>query len=64
MLVLHSLDQFSAYILDLEADIEGLLAGLGIEITDTWGYYDNSLVLEETEDRCLNREFREFVQGS
>jgi len=62
VLVLHSLDQFSAYILDLEADIEGLLAGLGIEITDTWGYYDASQEPEETEDRCLNREFREFVQ--
>lgn len=62
VLVLHSLDQFSAYILDLEEDIESLLAGLGIEITDTWGYYDVSQDPEETEDRCLNREFREFVQ--
>lgn len=63
VLVLHSVDQFSAYILDLEADIEGLLAGLGIEITDTWGYYDRSHLPEETEDRCLNREFRKFVQN-
>ena len=37
VIVPHSIDQFSAYVLNQDDDIEELLAGLGIELTDTWG---------------------------
>lgn len=62
VIIPHSVDRFSAYILDLEEDIDEFLAGLGIEITDTWGYFDREIEPIETEDQCLNRNFRDFVQ--
>lgn len=63
IIVPHSIDQFSAYILHLEEDIDEILAGLGIEITDTWGYYNTSQMPEETEDQCVIERFNNFVQN-
>jgi hypothetical protein len=54
-------DSFIAYIFDEDADVEELQAALGVEIISTWTYYKKGEILEETEDECLDRNFREYV---
>ncbi|MDY6873920.1 MAG: type II restriction endonuclease [Chloroflexota bacterium] len=63
VIIPHTIEQFSAYILSHDEDIEELLAGLGIEITDTWGYMGISNIPEEIENNCLDYQFRQFVHS-
>lgn len=62
VLIPEQRDRFTAYVLDLEDDIEEFLAALGVQIVDTWGVFDKgSAVSLETEDACVERHFREFA---
>jgi hypothetical protein len=55
---------FTAHVLDLDDDIESLLAALGIEIVGSWAAYQTGKELPtETEDECINRRFRTFSQS-
>lgn len=62
VLVPHSLNQFNAYVLDLDEDIEDLQSALGVEIIRSWVAYELGVDQSETENACLNRRFREFAE--
>lgn len=53
---------FTAYVLDLDEDIEELQAALGVEAFEHWGVYQGGVPRFETEDECVNRQFRAFAQ--
>lgn len=61
VLIPKSLTEFNAYVLDLDEDIEEIQATLGVEIIKSWVAYEEGKFLEETEDVCLNRKFRELA---
>lgn len=61
VLIPKSHDEFIAYVLDTEDDIEEVQAALGIEVAATWGVYDAAAAPVETEDECIDRQFREFA---
>lgn len=62
VLVPKSYDEFSAYVLDLDDDIEHATSTLGVEVLDKWGaIYTAEGRPAETEDECVDRHFREFV---
>ncbi len=64
VLIPERLERFTAYVLDLEDDIEELLAALGIQIVDTWGIFDQGRAVPlETEDACVDRHFREYASA-
>ncbi len=57
-------NEFSAYVLDDDDDIEEIKATLGVEITKTWGAFragDEPEMEGETEDECVDARFRHFV---
>jgi len=53
---------FRAYILGLEEDISEIQAVLGVEVADRWAIFAAGLRSEESDDDCLNRKFRDFVE--
>jgi type II restriction enzyme len=61
VLVPISLEQFHAYVLDLEDDIEQVQAALGVEAIDSWGVFEPGREHVEDEDECLERHFRKFA---
>lgn len=61
VLVPRTHDQFAAYVLDLDDDIEEIQAALGVEPFERWGVYQQGAPRIETENQCLDREFREFA---
>lgn len=61
MVIPVSLQEFRAYVLDLEEDIDEIQASLGVEVIDTWGVYEFGRDDTETEDDCIDRHFREFA---
>lgn len=61
VLVPRTHDQFAAYVLDLDEDIEEIQAALGVEPFERWGVYQQGAPRIETENQCLDREFREFA---
>jgi len=62
VLVPHSLEKFTAYVLDTEEDIESVQTTLDVFITATWAaYIKGKPVMPETADQCVERRFREFV---
>lgn len=62
VLIPKSENQFIAYVLDLDEDIEEIQAALGIEVLESWNYYEKGIDQPESEDVCLNRRFREFSE--
>jgi len=54
--------QFSAFVLDLDEDIDEILATLGVQPFEHWAIYQNGMARPETVDECLDRHFREFVK--
>jgi len=52
---------FLAYVLDREDDIEEIQAALGVRPFEHWGIYRHGAAAEETEDECLDRQFRQFA---
>ncbi|MGC2639296.1 MAG: type II restriction endonuclease [Acidobacteriaceae bacterium] len=55
-------DSFRAFLLDLPDDIEEVQAALGVRFGQGWAIYQNGAPLEETEDECIERQFRAFVE--
>ncbi len=53
---------FNAYVFDLPDDVDDIQASLGIEVTGTIAIFSGIRAEEETEDDCVNREFRTFVE--
>jgi type II restriction enzyme len=63
VLIPTSYSEFSAYVLDLEEDIEEIQSALGVEIIRTWAAYHAGVSQVETEDECLDRRFRRFAKA-
>jgi type II restriction enzyme len=61
VLIPKTLTQFVAYVLELDEDIEEIQAALGIEVLDSWVLYEKGLTKYQTEDDCLDAEFRVFA---
>ena len=61
VLIAKSADEFQAYVLDYDEDIQELQAALGVEAFAHWGAYRDGVPQQvETEDDCLDRKIREF----
>lgn len=57
-------NNFRAYVLSNDEDIEDIQAALGLEITDVWALYSGELEIHfETEQECINDKFIEFIQN-
>jgi hypothetical protein len=52
--------EFVCYVLDTEEDIDDLQAALGVEVIGRYAVFDRATV-EEPEDQCLDRYFRDFA---
>ncbi len=64
VVVPRSRDDFLAYVLDLEDDAADVQAKLGVEVIDTWAVYRKDAQPQiETENDCVEREFREFASA-
>jgi type II restriction enzyme len=61
VLIPKSLDEFAGYVFDLEEDIDDVLAALGVQPFERWGVYQEGASRLETEDECIEREFRSFA---
>jgi len=53
---------FRAFVLDSDEDIEEIQAALGVEVTGFWAAFRNGEPQIETEDQCIERRFRHFVE--
>jgi len=62
VLIPEDLQNFKGYVLDTEEDIEDLQAALGVEVTAFWAAYRNRQPQVETEDQCVERHFRKFIE--
>jgi type II restriction enzyme len=64
VVVPRSPDDFLAFVLDLDDDIDELQAALGVEIVDTWAVYKKGAAPPvETENECIRRKFRKFANA-
>jgi type II restriction enzyme len=63
VLIPKSENEFLAYVLDLEEDIEEIQAALGVEVHESWGIYQQGVEQAETEDECVARYFRRFAEA-
>ncbi len=63
VLIPQSFTEFIAYVLDEEEDIEEIEAALGVEIVRTWAAYESGVTLPVSEDECVERRFRRFVEA-
>jgi hypothetical protein len=62
VLIPRTLNDFIAYVLDYDEDIEELQSALGVESFQNWGVYQNGAPRQiETEDDCIARLIREFA---
>jgi hypothetical protein len=61
VLIAKSRDEFLAYVLDFDEDIEDIQTALGVEAFERWGVYLNGVAqVAESEDECIDRKIREF----
>lgn len=64
VIVPESHQHFFAYVLDHDDDIIEIQAALGVEIQDVSAVYDkDAAAFEETEDDCIDRRLRAFVDS-
>jgi hypothetical protein len=63
VLIRKTSTEFLAYILDLEEDIEEIQATLGIQVLESWGAFTPGLFWIETEDECIDRQFRKLAEA-
>lgn len=63
VLIPKNINEFFAYVLDIGEDIDEIQNVLGVSIIQTWAVYEEGKAQEETEDVCLNKQFREIAQG-
>jgi hypothetical protein len=60
VLIPRSVNEFIAYVLDYDDDIEELQSSLGVESFQNWGVYENGVPRKvESEDACVDRLIRE-----
>lgn len=63
VLIPKSLNEFLAYVLDYDEDIEEIQSSLGVEVVAAWGIYEAGKLPEpESENDCINRHFRKFTE--
>lgn len=62
VLIPTSANEFIAYVLDIDEDIEEIQAALGVEVLESWSFYEKGKTQPETEDVCLNKHFRAFAE--
>lgn len=65
VLIARSRDEFLAYVLDYDEDIEEMQSALGVEAFESWGVYregaaQNLETTTESEDECIDRQIRAF----
>lgn len=60
ILIPKTLNEWTAYVLDHEEDIEQIQSALGVESFEHWGVYQNGAPRVETEDECIERQIRLF----
>jgi EcoRII C terminal/Restriction endonuclease EcoRII, N-terminal len=61
VLIPQSQNEFLAYVLDFDEDIEEIQSALGAEAFESWGIYHNGVAQKaESEDECIDRKIREF----
>ena len=61
VLIAKSRDEFLAYVLDYDEDIEDIQSALGVDAFREWGAYrDGAPQQVETEDACIDRKIRDF----
>lgn len=61
VLIPRTTADFVAYVFDRDDDIEEIQASLGVEPFERWGVYQNGVPQIETEDDCVERNFRVFA---
>jgi len=61
VLIPESIERFDAFVFDLDEDIEELQAALGLETFERGAVYREGVAQLETEDECLDRNFRRFT---
>jgi hypothetical protein len=61
VLIINNRGNFTAYVLDNEEDVQDFEAALGVEPFEQWGVFRNGRPDEETEDDCIERQFRDLV---
>jgi hypothetical protein len=62
VLIAQSRDEFLAYVLDFDEDIEEIQSALGVEAFESWGVYLHGAAQQvESEDDCIGRQIREFA---
>lgn len=52
---------FHAYMVRLNEDIADIQAGLGVEIINTWGLYEESEHFAEKEFNCIHEKFESYI---
>lgn len=62
VIIPKSVEEFLAYVLDTDEDIEEIQERLGIEIIRSWAVYGREVTEPVSEDKCLNRHFRKFAE--
>lgn len=62
VLIPESYQSFKAFVLDSDEDIEEIQAALGVEVAGPWSAFRNGEPQIETEDQCIERRFRRFVE--
>lgn len=63
VLIPERIDRFLMYVFDLEDDIENIQATLGVTTVKGWAVFDRDKPeLWESEDACMDRHFRRFVE--
>ena len=62
ILIPRTRDEFLAYVLDSDEDIEEFQAALGVEVFESWGVFVAGAKAElEKPDVCVDRKFRNLV---
>ena len=61
VLIPKAIDEFIAYVIDHDDDIEDVQAGLDVNVVESWAVYLADREVEETTDACMDRLFRAFA---
>lgn len=62
VLVPKTPSEFNAYVIDLDSDIEEVIAVLGVQPFDHWAVYQNGAVQVEDTNDCLEKQFLDFAK--
>lgn len=55
--------EFNAYVIDLDTDIEEVIAVLGVQPFDHWAVYQNGAIQVEDTNDCLEKLFLDFAKA-